>query len=60
VRGQLEALAAYMDTSATVGKPVLWQSPDDWAAGIKVSEEAGAIQKGSKPESYFTNEFLPK
>jgi NitT/TauT family transport system substrate-binding protein len=60
VRGQLEALASYMDTPATVGKPVLWQSPDDWAAGIKVSEEAGAIQKGSKPEDYFTNDFLPK
>lgn len=59
VREQLEALASYMDTPATVDKPLFWQSPDDWAAGIKVSEEAGVIRKGSKPEDYFTNAFLP-
>lgn len=59
-REQLEALTMYMDTPATVGKPVFWQSPDDWAAGIKVSEEAGVLTvKGTKPSDYFTNEFVP-
>jgi NitT/TauT family transport system substrate-binding protein len=56
---QLEAVIPYMDTSATAGKPLLWQSPDDWSEGIKVSEEAGVIKAGSKPEDYFTNEFVP-
>ena len=56
---QLEAVIPYMDTSATAGKPLLWQSPDDWSEGIKAGEEAGVIKAGAKPEDYFTNEFVP-
>ena len=60
VREQLEALISYMDTPATVGKPLFWQSPDDWAAGLKVSDEAGVLTtKGTKPSDYFTNDFVP-
>jgi NitT/TauT family transport system substrate-binding protein len=55
---QLEAVIPYMDTSASAGKPLLWQSPDDWSDGIKTSEEAGVINVGSKPEDYFTNQFV--
>lgn len=58
VRQQMEAVIPYMDTPATAGKPLFWQSTDDWAAGIKVSEEAGVINKGSKPADYFTNDFI--
>jgi NitT/TauT family transport system substrate-binding protein len=56
---QLEAVIPYMDTPATAGKPLLWQSPDDWSAGVKASEEAGIIKPGSKPDDYFTNQFVP-
>lgn len=59
VKQQMLAVIPYMDTPATAGKPLFWQSPDDWAAGLKVSEEAGVINKGSKPEDYFTNQFVP-
>jgi NitT/TauT family transport system substrate-binding protein len=60
IREQLEAVIPYMDTPATAGKPLFWQSPDDWAAGVKVSEEAGVIQAGAKPSDFYTNDFIPK
>jgi NitT/TauT family transport system substrate-binding protein len=60
VRQQLEAMVPYLDTAATKGKPLFWQSPEDWAAGIKYSEQAGVIKAGTKPEEYFTNDFVPK
>ncbi len=60
VRQQLQAMIPYLDTTSTKGKPLFWQSPEDWAAGIKYSEQAGVIKAGTKPEEYFTNDFVPK
>ena len=59
LRQQLEAVIPYMDTPATLAKPLFWQSPDDWTAGLKASEEAGVIKAGYQPEEYFTNQFVP-
>jgi NitT/TauT family transport system substrate-binding protein len=60
IKAQLEAVIPYMDTPSTAGKPLFWQSPDDWAAGLKVSEQAGVIQAGAKPSDFYTNDFVPK
>ncbi len=60
IRQQLQSLLPYINTTATNGKPLFWQSADDWAAGIKYSEQAGIIKPGTKAEDYFTNDFVPK
>lgn len=60
IRQQLQSIIPYIDTPSTNGQPLFWQSPDDWRASIKFSEQAGVISAGSKPEDYFTNEFVSK
>ena len=60
VRQQLQAMVPYLDTDATKGKPLFWQSPEDWAAAIKFSEQSGVIKAGTKADDYFTNDFVPK
>ena len=59
VQAQLRAVIPYMDTPATAGKPLFWQSPEDWAAALKSSEAAGVIKANSKPADFFTNDFVP-
>jgi NitT/TauT family transport system substrate-binding protein len=60
IRQQLQAVIPYIDTPATQGQPLFWQSVDDWQEGIKDAEQAGVIQTGTKAEDYFTNDFVPK
>lgn len=49
----------YFYTPSTKGKPLGWQSPEDWQATIRAMEEAKLIKPGSQPANYFTNEFIP-
>lgn len=59
IKQQMEAVIPYMDTPATKDKPLFWQSIDDWNAAIKNAVEAGVIKADSKPETFFTNQFIP-
>ncbi|MBM3523508.1 MAG: ABC transporter substrate-binding protein [Alphaproteobacteria bacterium] len=58
VRAQIKLTLDFFDTSATRGKPIGWQSEEDWATALKALEAAGAIKAGWKPGDYFTNEFV--
>jgi NitT/TauT family transport system substrate-binding protein len=49
----------YYYTPNTKGKPLGWQSTEDWQATLKAMEEAKLIKPGNKPASYFTNDFIP-
>jgi NitT/TauT family transport system substrate-binding protein len=60
LRQQIDAVIPYISTPNTEGKPLLWQSPEDWAAGLKAGEEAGIIKPGANPSDFFTNGFVPK
>jgi hypothetical protein len=40
--------------------PIGVQSAADWAATIKVMENAKAIPGGSKPTDYFTNDYIDR
>lgn len=60
VRQQLQSLVPFIETPATKGQPLFWQSANDWNESIKYSEQAGVIKAGTKPEDYFTNDFVPK
>lgn len=58
VREQIKLTIDFFDTPATRGKPIGWQSEEDWSAALKALEAAGAIKAGWKPGDYFTNEFV--
>ena len=49
----------YFYTVRTKGRPLGWQSADDWQSTIKAMEEAKLIKAGARPSNYFTNDFLP-
>lgn len=56
--GQLSAYRDFVDSPSTKGKPLGWQSEQDWIAAIKAMEEAGVIKPGRKPQEFFTNDLL--
>jgi len=58
LRQQLELYKAHIETPATKGRPLGWQSDEDWAAAIKTMEAAGVIKPGRKPAEYYTNQFI--
>ena len=60
LRLQIEAVIPYIGTPNTDKKPLLWQSPEDWAVGLKAGEEAGIIKPGANPGDFFSNAFVPK
>jgi len=60
LKGQLEAYMPLFYTPATKGKPLGWQSEKDWAETLQVMEAVGAIKPGSKPDDYYTNQFIPQ
>jgi NitT/TauT family transport system substrate-binding protein len=58
LKGQIENYKAFFYTKATEGKPIGFQSTDDWAKTIKVLVDADLLKEGSRPEEYFTNDFI--
>ena len=59
-RGQVEAYRSFFYTKNTKGKPLGWQSPEDWAAAIASMQKVGLIRAGAKPQDFYTNEFYPR
>jgi NitT/TauT family transport system substrate-binding protein len=58
LRQQLELYRAHIDTPHTKGKPLGWQTDEDWTAAIKTMEAAGVIKGPRKPSDYYTNQFI--
>jgi NitT/TauT family transport system substrate-binding protein len=48
----------YFKTPNTAGKPLGYQSEEDWKSVIKSLETAKLVPTGTRPEQYFTNEFV--
>ncbi|MFG1213426.1 ABC transporter substrate-binding protein [Xanthobacter flavus] len=55
---QIKLTIDFFDTPNTKGKPIGYQSPEDWAKAAKSAVDAGAIKAGTDPATYFTNEFI--
>jgi NitT/TauT family transport system substrate-binding protein len=53
VRGQIEAYRGYFYTEATKGKPIGWQSPEDWSAAIKSMQQANLLAAGVTPADFY-------
>lgn len=56
--GQIQLTIDFFDTPNTKGKPIGFQSEEDWSKAVKSAEAAGVVKPGAAPSSYFTNEFI--
>lgn len=57
IRKQLELSQEFLDTPNTKGKPIGWQSEQDWKDTLAVMVETGQIKGDTKPSDYFTNDL---
>jgi NitT/TauT family transport system substrate-binding protein len=58
IEGQAKGYLAYFDTPNTKGKPIGWQSEEDWAAAIALMIKAGLIKPGPVPKDFYTNAMV--
>jgi NitT/TauT family transport system substrate-binding protein len=56
--GQIKLTLDYFDSPSTQGKPIGWQSKEDWEAALKSSEAAGLVPAGWKVDDYYTNSLV--
>jgi len=58
LRQQIEITVDYFDTPSTEGKPIGWQSEEDWKAALSSMEKAGLVEPGWDPSDYYTNDLV--
>jgi len=51
--------ATVVSTNAPQGKPIGWQSEEDWKSNLALLKETGAIQEAKPLDTYYTNALLP-
>lgn len=56
--GQLSGYKDFLNTPATVGKPLGWQAESDWKAAIADMEASSALKPGRQPAEFYTNDFI--
>ena len=56
--GQLKAYMPLFSTPNTEGKPIGWQSDQDWVDALTAMENADLVSADWKAEDYFTNRFI--
>jgi NitT/TauT family transport system substrate-binding protein len=59
-RQQFVNMQRLLRTKNTEGKPLGWQSADDWKETLDGLEQHGGMKGRLPVEEYFTNEFLPE
>jgi NitT/TauT family transport system substrate-binding protein len=60
MKAQIESVFPFIDSKNSAGKPMLWASPADWTATVKVMESAKLIKGGTNAEAIYTNQFVPQ
>ena len=55
---QIKLTLDYFDTPATQGKPIGWQSKEDWEAALKSMQDAGVVAAGWNVADYYTNALV--
>lgn len=58
LKAQLVLSKDFLQTPHTAGKPMGWQSADDWKLAIKSMSDAGLLKADAKPDEFFTNELI--
>jgi NitT/TauT family transport system substrate-binding protein len=60
MKAQIESVFPFIDSQNSTGKPMLWAPPADWAATVKVMEQAKLIKAGTAADALYTNQFVPQ
>jgi NitT/TauT family transport system substrate-binding protein len=58
LRGQTALCKEFIDTENTKGKPLGWQSPDDWKQTLAMMVEAGQAKADANINDFFTNDLV--
>ena len=56
--GQARSYLNYFDTPNTKGKPVGWQSEEDWKQALVIMQKTGLIKSNITLQDVFTNDFI--
>ena len=56
--GQIKLTLEYFDTPASKGKPIGWQTKEDWESALKSMQAAGVVAPGWNVADYYTNELI--
>jgi NitT/TauT family transport system substrate-binding protein len=56
--GQIKLTLDYFETPASQGKPIGWQTREDWEAALKSMEAAGVVNAGWNAADYYTNALV--
>jgi NitT/TauT family transport system substrate-binding protein len=58
LRGQTSLCKEFIDTENTTGKPLGWQSSDDWKKTLALMVEAGQAKADANINDFFTNDLV--
>jgi NitT/TauT family transport system substrate-binding protein len=58
IKAQLVLSKDFLSTPHTSGKPMGWQSAEDWKLAVKSMSDASLIKADAKIEDFFTNDFI--
>ena len=58
LRAQIAQSGEFFDTPNTKGKPIGWQSPEDWKLAVASMTEAGLLKETLPPDAFFTNDLI--
>jgi NitT/TauT family transport system substrate-binding protein len=58
IKGQTLLCWEFVDTPNTTGKPIGWQSEEDWKLAVASMSEAGVIKSDVKIADYYTNDLV--
>jgi NitT/TauT family transport system substrate-binding protein len=55
---QITMCREFFETPNTAGKPMGWQSSEDWKLAVASMTEAGLLKETLPPEAFFTNDLI--
>lgn len=58
LKGQTVLCKEFLNTAHTVGKPLGWQSVDDWKQAVASMSEAGLMKADAKIAEFYTNDLI--
>jgi NitT/TauT family transport system substrate-binding protein len=58
LKGQTVLCKEFLNTPHTAGKPLGWQSVDDWKQAVASMSEAGLIKADARIAAFYTNDLI--
>jgi NitT/TauT family transport system substrate-binding protein len=58
LRGQTALCKEFIETENTKGKPLGWQSAEDWTKTLAMMQEAGQVKANANINDFFTNDLV--